>query len=219
MTSMDIKKTITISAANLVFKDNIEKLVVSALLFKYVQSILQQNNSEANNLKSLVDANIKSYRTTVSELNGKYISYKRMRDIVKKSNHTLFVQFNDALIDEIHLAYTDTTVVVPFSMTSFSQNMYGIGTLNFFELGRLGRIHHNIMVPIAKYYHTKLGISAKSLQIETADEIPNNPGKVIYFFINGVPNTTIAADIMNSRMGIQYHNVSIVGDFVRLVTN
>lgn len=219
MTSMNIKKAIAISSANLAFKDNTEKLVVSALLFKYVQSILQQNTSEANSLKSLVDANIKSYRTTVSELNGVYISYKKMRDIVKKSKLNTFVQFNDALIESIYLAYIDTTAVTPFSMTGFSQNMYSVETLSFFNLGRLGRIHYSVMVPIAKYYHTKLGIKARSVQIESADEVHDNPGKIIYFLIDGVPNTTIAADIINNRIGISYHSVSIDGDFIKLITN
>lgn len=215
----NVKLAVWGAAAPVTFADSTERLMVCCILYKFMMQLVLNNDAEANNMKATASSYMNLYRDKVQKLNGTYISYKVMRNIIINSGYTNFLYFSENLINEVYEAYTDHTRIEKFAVHSFSQYMYQIRNLNYKQHQRLSRIHYNTMAPIAKYYYDKYGISPTCLQISNAEGIEDNPGKEIIFMISGVSSSKILADLVSRKINSDYYSATIKGDYVRLVTN
>jgi hypothetical protein len=199
--------------------DSVDRLIVSCLLYDYINRLIVLEDNNRNNIKKLASSYVKLFSDNLKNFKESFVSYTVMRRTVENFQKGSFLQFNEEEINKIIGLYKNRTRTVPFSTTFFSQYMYKIVNLKYHEYIRLSDIHFKVMIPIMKYYMDNLDLKAKNMEIFDAEVFLSNPGKIILFGIKGVPAQIVVKDILSGVINIDYYQVDIEEDLVKITNN
>jgi hypothetical protein len=148
-----------------------------------------------------------------------YVSYMVMLYKIKSNKIRSLIDLDSSMLEYLYSLYLDKTKVVSFSCNYYSSSMYSVGDLSKSEDDKLRFIHFNVMVPLAKYYINKNGITEKDVKIFSALATAELPGKAILFNINGIGNVNITNDAKRSSIGIydKIYSISVYDNKVLLL--
>lgn len=201
----NIKTAIVAKFNNNTNLDNYEKIATEIILYKFILSFIQQNPDYANNISSVVQTYSGSFKTKFSDLKNKYNSYSVIINFLKKIDANNLLAITESNIDAVYEYYCNGKEITEFDTGSFNPEMYNIyGSIDSKTYKYLYKVHYNILCPLIKYYMKFYGKTASDMKIIDSNESNNNIGKKIEFYINGIPCSTIYADIMNSKFPFKY---------------
>jgi hypothetical protein len=203
-----------------VFDTNIDKLIVSCVMYNFLRNLSLNDTSAQNNIKALVSSYMDTFKNNFTMYKKKAITYNILVRNIENFRKNSFLEFTGKEIEDVNKLYQNKTQVVPFSTSSFSQYMYKVSSIDFAKHKRLSEIHFNIMCPIIRYYSDNNNISEKKMEIYDAEIYPDNPGKEIYFAISDVSSAKIVNDIKSNRISInsKLYLVEVKNPFVRIIT-
>ena len=194
--------------------DAIDRSIASCLLYGYLESVAKE---ESDGLSDTAKEYAKQYAGAIATLRSQYVSYAIMREKMKSFGSPAFVTMSDPQIETILSLYEDKTKIANFSVIEFSQKMYSVVGLSWDQLSDLRRRHYSYFVPIARYYADNYGTLISDMHIASCVGFPNNPGKELIFWITGIPSSKIAADIMAGSISCGWTEVTLLGDYVRIM--
>ena len=196
-----------------------DKIMVSCVLYKYIQNILQSSNDQyKNTANELVTSYITHIYDKIMTLKERFISYELMKNAISNINKKNFFQYTDDDVNTIYDLYLNKTKIENFSIYSFKQAMYKIQNLSHKEYLKLSKIHKNIMIPICLYYINKYSISDEDLKIYSVKRYESDDiGSEIIFYIKNIPSSKIVSDIKNRNITIDFKSIKVYGDYVSLM--
>lgn len=221
MNNTYIKQGIELATMNKVFDSQIDKLIVSCLLYDYIVRVLSKQSGFQNNSMELAKSYLDLFINDFIIYKDSAVSYTLIRKKIEATKKNSIIEFYDDEIRDIVNLYNDKTAVKTFSTTSFSQYMYRVLQLSNKEYKFLSNIHKNIMIPIAKFYKNLYDIEDKNLEIYSAQEYSGLSGKEILFLIRGIDTTKIVSDINTKRipLGNKVYRCKADGLFVNILVN
>lgn len=221
MKNNHIKQGIELALMSHKFESDIDRIIISCILYDYIQKILKEQPSYQNNSKDLASSYLELFLNEFKSYKSSAVSYTIMRKLVEKLNKGSILQFYDDEIREVIDLYNNKTAVVPFSSYSFSQYMYRVLNLSHKGYRFLSEVHKSVMVPILQFYKNNYEINDSDMEIYSAEEYPEIPGKEILFSIKGINSTKIASDIKMKRipLGNKIYRCGVKNSFVNILLN
>jgi hypothetical protein len=201
------------------FEDEIDRMIVSCILFFFIKSIISSSNANSSTSKELAEAYLTTFKSKLEEMKEKYVSYNIMRKKISNFGKESFLSFSYREINEIEKLYEEKTEIKKFSTNHFSQFMYKTSNLNFSQNNRLSNIHFLIMSPIIKFYVNKeKDLSVEDLNIYSIYHIVDNPGKSIIFGINGISSSKILSDLKRKIIGIEeyLYKINLFDEYIEI---
>lgn len=195
-----------------------EKQMCECVLYNYINQILKANQSVKNSISSLVQSYAGGIIDKVLNLKSKYLSYNLMLQEIQRINKSSFYDFDDDDLNTIYQLYLNKTLLSKFDTDNFQQSMYKITDLTHKEYKKLNIIHYNIMVPICLYYIENYNIKASDLEIFSVKQTDGDIiGNEIIFAIQNISPSRILSDIKHHKINIEYQNILVQGNMVRLI--
>lgn len=213
ITSQSINKTQFSKDEN---ANYINKILTGCILLKTLQNIISISATYQDDIKSKADEYVNTYKNIAETLDGKFVSYKKIKETITKYNLSSFMEITEKQVNEIYKLYENKAEIKEFSVYYFSQYMYQRFGGNNAEVSRLSRVHFKIIVPIIKYYMTNFNIKPKDVSLE---DVGKNFGVEIKLSISSIRNNQLYADIMRNLMNVKnyLYEVSLTHDgFVKL---
>jgi hypothetical protein len=171
-----------------------------------------------NSISSLVQSYAGGIIDKVLNLKSKYLSYNLMLQEIQRINKSSFYDFDDDDLNKIYQLYLNKTLLSKFNIDDFQQSMYKITDLTHKEYKKLNIIHYNIMVPICLYYIENYNIKASDLEVLSVKQTDGDIiGNEIIFAIQNISPSRILSDIKHHKINIEYQNISVQGNMVRLI--
>jgi hypothetical protein len=201
------------------FDDNIDRLIVSCVLYTHLEKVISLENKNQNTTKQLAQSYSQIFISNFLEYKSVAVGYNLIRQTIIGYRKNSFLDFLSSQIEEVKKLYENKTRIVPFSISKFSQYMYKVGKISHPNYIRLADIHQDIMIPIAKFYINSYKIDPSDLEILTAEDYAPTPGRVIIFKIKDITTAKIVNDIKTRKIPVNYYNVETFGEYVKIITN
>jgi len=204
-------------------EDSTDNLILSCILYDYVKKIVENERSLANNVRDLAQNYLPGFKRNLESFKTSFISYDTMRKTIESLQKDSFLNFNENDINSIVSLYRDRTQVISFSSNYFSQYMYRVLVANDYQYKRLSSIHFSVMVPIIKFYVSNNGMSDSDMEVFSATNYLENPGKEILFRIRGLAPSKVVNDVKTFRIPIKenrdFYSIEVYKDFVKIMNN
>jgi hypothetical protein len=203
--------------------DKTDELIVSCILYDFLRKVVENETSLQNNIKEVASNYLPSFIKSLNSFRESFISYITMRETIESFRKNSFLEFTQDEINAILTLYRDRTQIKKFSSMYFSQYMYKVIDISDYHYKRLSSIHFNLIVPIIKFYKNNYGASDTDMEIVSALEYLENPGKEMLFSINGVDPSRVINDINSFRIPIKkgrdFYDIRTYKNLVRIITN
>jgi hypothetical protein len=223
MSVNNIKTGVVSSLLSVPIEDQVDRLILSCLLYDYTSQVLDVDNSLQNNIRALVDTYVASFIKKLNELKTSFVSYDLMRSKIASFKKDNFFSFSLNNIQDIATLYKDKTQIKNFSINYFSQFMYKLLNISDYQYKRLFENHFKVMVPIMRYYIDTYGLLESDMEILSALGYAEKPGKEIIFKIKNIDSPVVISDMKLFRIPLRspddFYSIKIDGEYVKLITN
>lgn|SRR5574344_587715 len=196
-----------------------DRLATEIILYKYILSYNKTNAdaSSSNDFYSLVSTYASSFKSKITDLQNTYLSYNKIINFLNKLNVTSIFDISENNIDIIYSYYNDDTMITKFDTSYFSCAMYNTENISSGANSYLKYLHYNVYVPIIKYYNKMYDIAIENMKIVSSTDIPENIGKSIVFFIDGISASQIYSDIVNNNILIDYYQLNYKYPYIEII--
>ena len=214
-----IKQLVMAKAANLEDTELHDRIIVAVVAFFRFQAASNINLSHTSTMSRSIESIVDSVWQELLDKKLNYASYNVLKRYVQSLNKNNLLVMTTREMEDVHNKFLLTDLNKPFSTKVFDTEMYKITNIPYHYQQRLSTIHYTIMCPIIQYYHDRFGIPITNMTIYSVDEVPTNPGKVIYFAIGEVTSGTIVNDLKNRLFGVEkyIYSYQLKGDLVKLI--
>jgi hypothetical protein len=199
-----------------------DKLGTEILLYKYIKSVAFSDltGTNFNAIYTLVSSYASQFEKKFTSLKDEYSAYEEITKFLEKLGYAELLQLSVDDIDYAYKKYLNKIKITKFSTKSFGCEMYGFdsNSMNPRNFNHLKNIHMNEMVPIVIYFTKKYGVDENTLKIASADEVENNPGKIILFKFNDISSVQVYAEINNTCLKELVKSCDLEYPYVRLMT-
>lgn len=181
-------------------KNFVNRILTGVILFKTLQKIVISKKEETDNIKDIAKQYSVTFKNIVSDLEGKFISYKQIYEKIESYNLPNFLSISERQITEIYTLYENKAEVKEFSLFDFSIKMYKLLNLKESYFKRLSKIHFNVICPIINYYAKMYNILMRDVNIE---DVGSTPTHQIKLAINGISSNQIYNDLYRDVMNVK----------------
>ena len=212
------------SIYNALLSDNLSEIdldIVASLLYQYIKSAIQNNNSEMSNIDTLITKYKTTYISNLTNYKSLYVSYHTLENYINQLENKNFISLPESIIFNICSIYYNKIKIIPFNSKIFSIQMYNMSIIENRFISYLRHVHFDIMAYIFEYYKKNYNIKATNFHIYSADENPNYPGKIISFYILDIDSTKVISDIKNNKIGINssyIYSISLENGRIKIIT-
>ena len=194
----------------------VNEILTGCLLLKALKSILKQSASYQDGLQRKSDEFVATYQNISESLEGRFVSYKKIKEKIKNYKLGSFLQITETQVDEIYKLYENKAEIKEFNAHTFSQFMYQTMATQDNEVSRLSRVHFKVVVPIIEYYMSNFNIRTKDVSLE---DVGNRLGTEIKISISGIRTSQLYSDISRNLMNVKHYiyDINITPDsFVKI---
>lgn len=214
-----IKQLVMAKASTLADSELHDRIIVAVVAYYRYQTSSSVNSSTTTTMSKSIESLVNSVWNELLDKKHNYASYAVLKRYVQTINKNNLLTMTEREMENIHNKFLLTDLSQPFSTKIFDTEIYKLTSIPYHLQQRLANIHFDIMCPIIQYYHDRFGIPIENMTIHSADEVPTNPGKVIYFAIGEIASGTIINDLRNRLFGVEQliYSYHLKGDLVKLV--